>query len=288
MLTLLLIWLAVGIVMVWATQGRDSSAGLPLAYFLSVSMVHVPGAMVHLDSEEWDFTRLGFEQTAIGMVAFLAGVIAARYAFSVRRSAKRASVSHMQDLTPQALVRLERIGLYYVFIGIIAFFGVMRLNIPAVGAIVLTLSSLIVVGVCLRLWVARQQQKSLKLWLTVALLPLLSLGTLLQVAFMSYSVSWLLTIGSFLFGQWRRRLGLFLLSPVLCFVGLTVFVNYTAARAELRQLVWYQGASLENRLRLIEYSFQNFGWFDSANQTHRTAIDDRLNQNFFVGVAIAR
>jgi len=283
MLILLLIWLAVGI---WLATQRQS-AGLPLAYFLGVSLVHVPGAMVHLDSEEWDLTRLGFEQTVIGMVAFLIGVIAARYAVSVARSAERAS-SQMQDLTPQALVRLERIGLYYVFIGIIAFFVVMRLNIPAVSAVFFTLSSLIVVGVCLRLWVAQQQRNSLKLWLTVALLPLLTLATVIQIAFMSFSISWLLTIGSFLFAQSRRRLGYFLLAPVVCFVGLSVFVNYIAARVEIRQLTWYQGASVDDRLQRIADTFRNFDWFDGSNLRHRTAIDDRLNQNFFVGVAIAR
>jgi hypothetical protein len=284
MLILLLIWLAVGISL--ATQRQ--SAGLPLAYFLGVSLVHVPGAMIHFDSEEWDFTRLGFEQTVIGMVAFLAGVIVARYARLVRRSAGRASVSQMQDLTPQALVRLERIGLYYVFIGIFVFFVLMRLSISAVSAILLTLSSLIVVGVCLRLWVARQQRKSLKLWLTIALLPLLPLATVIQIAFVSFSVAWLLTVGSFLFAQSRRRLGYFLLAPVLCFVGLSIFVNYVAARVEIRQLTWYQGASLDDRFQRIADTFRNFEWFDGSKSGQRTAIDDRLNHNFFVGTAVAR
>src|SRR5262249_8947291 len=276
MLILLLIWLAVGI---WLATQRQS-AGLPLAYFLGVSLVHVPGAMVHLDSEEWDLTRLGFEQTVIGMVAFLIGVIAARYAVSVARSAERAS-SQMQDLTPQALVRLERIGLYYVFIGMFAFFVALRINISAVSAILLTLSSLIIVGVCLRIWVARQQRKSLKLWLTVASLPVLSLATLMQIAFLSFSVAWLLTIGSFLFAQSRRRLGYFLLAPVLCFVGLSIFVNYIAARVEIRQLTWYQGASLDDRLQRVADTFRNFEWLDGSSLMHRTAIDARLNQNFF-------
>src|SRR5262249_45466363 len=64
--------------------------------------------------------------------------------------------------------------------------------------------------------------------------------------------------------------------------------NYTAARLELRQLIWYQAASFDDRLRRIEYSFQNFAWFDSSNERHRAAIDGRLNQNFFVGLAVSR
>jgi len=281
MLILLLIWLAVGICL--ATQRR--SAGLPLAYFLGVSLVHVPGAMVHFDSEEWDVTRLGFEQTVIGMVAFLAGVIAAR---SVKLYVERGSATQMQALAPQALVRLERIGLYYVFIGIIIFFLVMRFSMSGMGAILLTLSSLIVVGFCLRLWVARQQRNSQKLWFTVTLLPLLPLATVIQIAFVSYSVSWLLIIGSFLFAQSKRRLGYFLLAPVFWFVGLSIFVNYAATRVEIRQLTWYQGASLDDRLQRIADTFRNFDWFDASNLSHRTAIDGRLNQSFFVGLAVAR
>jgi hypothetical protein len=34
--------------------------------------------------------------------------------------------------------------------------------------------------------------------------------------------------------------------------------------------------------------FFNFEWFDASNQKHRSAIDDRLNQNWFVGAAVDR
>ena len=47
--TLISIWLVVGAGIILLT--RRSSAGLPLAYFLGVSLIHVPGAAVHFDSE---------------------------------------------------------------------------------------------------------------------------------------------------------------------------------------------------------------------------------------------
>src|SRR5215211_1894207 len=86
MVILFLTWIAVGIGLVWLVgRSERSSAGLPLAYFLGLSLIHVPGALIYLDSENLSSiataTRTGFEQTIIGMVAFLVGVIIARYTF---------------------------------------------------------------------------------------------------------------------------------------------------------------------------------------------------------------
>ena len=79
---LLLTWLAVGISLAWlVSQKRRSSAGLPLAYFLGLSVIHLPGALLYLDAEESNYTRIGFEQTIIGMVAFLGGVTIAKCVF---------------------------------------------------------------------------------------------------------------------------------------------------------------------------------------------------------------
>ena len=78
----LVVWLAVGIGLILSQRPRGS-AGLPLAYFLVLSMIHVPAAMLYLDDNEMssmaDLTKAGFEQTVIGMsTAFLAGVLIAK------------------------------------------------------------------------------------------------------------------------------------------------------------------------------------------------------------------
>lgn len=100
MLILLSIWLAVGIGLI-VCQGRRGSAGLPLAYFLGLSLIHVPGAILYLDADEGNVTKVGFEQTIIGMVAFLVGVIIARYAFV--RPGRQASAGQSEDFTPEGL-----------------------------------------------------------------------------------------------------------------------------------------------------------------------------------------
>ena len=64
MLILLLIWLVIGIALMALTiEKRLGSAGLPLAYFLALTLNHVPGALLYIDGEELNtsavITRIG-------------------------------------------------------------------------------------------------------------------------------------------------------------------------------------------------------------------------------------
>jgi hypothetical protein len=286
--TLLLIWLAVGISLVWLVSHKQrGSAGLPLAYFFGLSFIHVPGALLYLDAYESNYTRIGFEQTIIGMVAFLGGVMIARFVF-VAVPGQQAGAP--QGFTSQSLAALDRLALLYIVVGSVAYFVGLRLiaGIPSGTAIVGPLGALIMVGACLRFWVARESRNWPKFWFTMALLPVLPLATLVLGGFLGFGASWILAIVTFIFAQSKRRVGFFLIAPVICFVGLSVFVNYMIARNEIRQLVWYQPAPISDRLQRIADVFQNFEWFDLSNLQHRKAIDDRLNYNALVGPAVAR
>src|SRR5262249_34936705 len=126
MLILVLTWLAVGISLVWLVK-RGTSAGLPLAYFLGLSLIHVPGAILYLDGEELNWlarpTRVGFEQTIFGLVAFLLGAVIAKYAF-VRRPAQQASAMRPQSFTSQRFAALDQLALIYLSLGSLAYFAV--------------------------------------------------------------------------------------------------------------------------------------------------------------------
>ena len=292
MLTLASIWVVVGIGLVLVN--RRSSAGMPLAYFLGLSLIHVPGAMLYLNSEYWnsmtDVTRVGFEQTVIGMVAFLVAVIVVRYTAFVQ-SSRRASVRRPLNLTTQHLAALDRLAYLYMSLGGIAYFVLLPLfgNVSTITAVISSLGALIMVGACLRLWVALQKGNRIKFWSTIALLPLLPLATLIQGGFIGFGTYWVLGIVSFLFAQSKRRVGYVLLAPVVFFVGLSVFVNYMASRTEIRRIVWHQQADLSDRFQgVAEGIFANFEWLDFSNRRHRRAIEDRLNQNLLVGAAVAR
>jgi len=287
MLNLILIWIAVGVGLV--LLNRRSSAGLLLAYFLGSSIIYVPGALIHLEAEESNWTRLGFEQTVIGLVSLLVGAIIARIITFRRRSEQTGDVIRQCDLNPGFLAALNRLALSYCLFGGIAYFVLMPLSgaIPSATAIVSSIGTLIVVGACLRLWVAREGRDGQRFWSTIALLPLLPLFTLIQAGFVGYGTYWALTISCFLFAQTKRRLLYYCVLPIVLYVGLSVFVNYMAARDDIRKLVWYEQASLIDRVDRVVDVFNNFEWLDLSNAKQRHQIEIRLNQNLLVGGAVA-
>jgi hypothetical protein len=274
-----------------SSQKDRGGAGLPLAYFLGLSLLHFPGAMLHLGNDELNsvVTQDGFEQTVIGMVAFLVGVIIGRSVF-VPAPRQQACVISPQDVNSQSLGELNRLALFYLCAGGIVYFvvGPFAGSIPSLSALVSPLGSLIVIGACLRFWVANESANWRKFWSTMVLLPLLPLVTVTTGGFIGFGTMWAVTIAAFIFAQSTRRAVYFFLVPAAFFVGLSLFVNYAGARNDIRTLVWYEQAGVGTRLQRIADVFQNFEWLDLSNSGHREAIDLRLNQNLLVGAAVAR
>src|SRR5262249_51321041 len=162
-----------------------------------------------------DLTKAGFEQTVIGMIAFLAGVlIAKKIGFTARRSSSQDGGVADAPSWP-SVDRLDRLGLLYFIVGAFVYFVVMRftIGIPSITAFLSALGSLIAVGACLRLWAAREKRNPLKLWVMIAFLPLLPLVTVVQAGFLVFGTVWVLVILSFLFAQSNRRLVYVLVAP---------------------------------------------------------------------------
>ncbi len=285
MLSLFVVWLLVFIAVMSIGWGRLPSAGMPLAYFLGLSLIHAPGAAVYIDFPQWDAlairTQVGFEQTVLGMVAFLVGVLIARRTGEQRKSSPA-------PWTDDDLKRMDRLALRYLFGGVCYFFLGSFISIPSLGAAIAALSSLIVVGSSLRLWVAREQGNHAKLWLSLSLVPLLPLITIIRSGFIGFGVYWLLAIVSFFYAQSKRRLLYFAISPLFVFIGLSFFVNYMASRAAYREATWYNDTTFAARVEGAFGMFRNFEWYDSTNSKHREVIDGRLNQNLLVGAAAER
>jgi hypothetical protein len=292
MLYPLSIWVAVGISLTVMGTPRLGSAGLPLAYFLSLSVIHVPGALVaYFDelSDPADWTQIGFEQTVIGMVAFAFAVLVARRTAAFPRRAAHAEVG--RNLDPRTLAALDRLALVYVSIGLFggSLLGVLLGDIPSTIAIVTRLGSLVVVGACLRLWIARQNKNPCKLWSTIAVLPLVPVHTTITESFIGGSTIYIvLPIVCFLCAQSKRRLARLILAPAVLFVGLSVFVNYQAAKGDLRRMTWYEHSSIGNRVQRVAGIFQTWEWLDLSSDRHRSLINERLNQNWLVGAAVER
>jgi hypothetical protein len=249
-----------------------------------LSLIHTPGAAVYINFPAWDemsrLTEIGFRQTVFGMISFLVGVLATRsYVFTDLKV-------DMSRRLP--LEQMDKLALFYLFGGICYFFLGSFVSIPSVGAIIASLSSLLVVGASLRIWVAYRQGNKLKLALAVCLLPLLPLITVVRGGFIGFGTYWLLSIASFAFSQTKRRLVFFILAPFAVYVGLSVFVNYMASRAELRQATWFHESGIGDSLSRVVNIFRNFEWLSSDNPKQRELIDGRLNQNLLVSAAADR
>lgn len=281
---LLLVWILIGIILAaLVAQKRRDSVGLPLAYFLGLSLIHVPGALLYLDETDLSsmatVTRIGFEQTIIGMVAFLFGVMVIRYRF------RSVQITQTSDPNFRAL---RRLALKYLAIGGVSYFIALPVvsGIGTITAVVASLGSLIICAACLLAWV--DSKTGNRPWMSIILLPLMPLGTLLQSGFLGFGTYWTIAVLSFFFAQSKRRVWYALFTPVALFVGLSLFVNYMAARSDIRQLVWYEQAGIGDRLQRVVDMFQHFEWFDLSDWHHREAIDSRLNQNWLVGTAMER
>jgi hypothetical protein len=82
---------------------------------------------------------------------------------------------------------------------------------------------------------------------------------------------------------WRIAIG----TAIIAVLGLNIFVNYFQWRTEIRDAVW-GGASLEARLDVTSDVVRNFEWLDPNNDAQMGALDQRLNQNYFAGLAAQR
>jgi hypothetical protein len=133
-----------------------------------------------------------------------------------------------------------------------------------------------------------ESENSLKFWFTIALLPLLPFATVVQGGFLGFGTGMAMAVVAFLFAQSKRKMGYIVLAPVGIFVGLSLFVNYMAARNDIRDLVWYEQTGFGKRLERVAVVFQNFEWLDLSNLQHREAINYGLNRDYLVGMAVDR
>jgi hypothetical protein len=74
---------------------------------------------------------------------------------------------------------------------------------------------------------------------------------------------------------------------IFVFLSLSIFVNYFQHRDDIREQVW-GGAPFEARITSVTDTIRGFEWFDQNNKMHIVALDQRLNQNYFVGLAARR
>jgi hypothetical protein len=288
MLNELLIWPALVVGLVFLAIDRKRGIGaLTLAYFLALSLGHSPGLLSYLNSDvawgAFEATKVGIDVTLIGMTAFIVGAMAARI---LPRSI--ASVKGYQQTFGE--VDFSRLGWRILAIGVIAQFVILPVSalLPSLTAITSSLGTLLVLGFWVLLYSSAMANDSLQTLRIFMMLPLLPLGTLITGGFLGYGTVWVLSIVAFQFVAARRRTLFYLSVPPAIFLGLSLFVTYFQQRDDLRDVIWYQNAGITSRLDQVTKLVTEFQFLDLSNENHLWALDQRLNQNYLVGMGVMR
>lgn len=288
MTDLLLLWLGLAaILVVFVVPPAGRGGALTLAYFMGLSLIHVPGVLPFLSGgsglgDRYE-TRLGFELTVLGMAAFVGGAMLARRTAPCRVAAnERTSRNRTQDY--------GRLGSRTFALGIVAYFLLLPLSgrVPSLTSIVSALATLLILGLWLVLYGAATADDRPRTVATLAVLPLLPLATLATGGFLGYGVYWVLSVVAFLFVIARRRIWFYLAAPLAVYLGLSLFVTYMGQRNGIREVVWDEQTSLLDRLDRVSALATQFELLDLASPTQVAAIDGRLNQNWLVGAGVMR
>jgi hypothetical protein len=274
----IVICLAAFSVLVWMLRRDSVSLGLPIAYLFGLLLIHVPGAFAHAIGGDVllnsDFTELGIWFTAIGAVCFIAGVWAARFP--------------VVNLPSPRLANRHQFWLFCLTGGWFFVYGLSSLGrIPSVGAAVEEGGAVWMLGVLLGLRAAimRRDPKSTAMWLAaMAVYPVLML---LLGGFLSYGSAAIIIVLSGLTISIRSPLRVTVGIVIVALLGFNAFLNYFQHRNDIRDTVW-GGASLAERVDVSMNAAREFEWFAPSNETQLRALDQRLNQNYFVGLAASR
>lgn len=293
MTELLILWLGLLVTLLALAVGPPGSGGaLTLAYFLDLSLIHVPGVLASLGTgsglaDPVD-TRLGFEMTLAGMAAFAAGAVAARLTDRIWSQPAWQSLGPLSGPAPgPEFVRLGwralaiGTGSYLLLSGVLA-------PLASVTFILSSTPNLLILGFWMLCHPSGSPNDMYRRILALGLLPLLPLATLVTGGFLGFGLHWVLAVLTFCYVTARRRLWIYLASPLAVFLGLSLFVTYMGQREAIRDVVWYEQAGLFDRLEQIARIVTDFELLDLSSDAHLAALDDRLNQNALVGAAVAR
>lgn len=286
------IWLVLSAIVLYVSwSNKRPSVGLPLGYLLSISLLHLSGAIAYsmpgyrptaqvlIDNfHGFHTTFLGFERTLIGMVGLVAGLFIANF------TVQTAPFKRPQKLTifcQKLPVTLMLLALLFFFV----LFPIMRL-IPSMGSLGASGTGLSMISACLACWNAwlQQQRSKVYLWLLGSSVAFPAL-TLFFLGFTSFGIASAMVVWVFVLSFHRPRWISVLALVVLMYIGYTAYVNYLRERNSIREAVWGEQGSA-SRLERMGGMFSNFEFFDWNNNYHLEALDSRLNQNHLLGMSV--
>jgi hypothetical protein len=175
----------------------------------------------------------------------------------------------------------------YIITGLVSYLIVapLTVRIPTVTSLVASANQLLIIGLCLGCWRAWRMGnfRSFAGWLAAGFgLPVL---TIISQGFLGYGVVALSMVLMFIISFSRPRWKGLAAAVLIGYVALSLYVTYMRDRSDIRSTVW-GGQSLRQRVAQLYQTVSTIEWFGWHNQSHLVRIDQRLNQNYLVGVAV--
>lgn len=278
------VWGVVGALAYFTTMSRSwSGAGLTLAFFLNMSLLHwFSGMMLMLPwytPPEYYSSMAGFRMSTIGIVAFAVGCFGVAPLLTQRTS----EAPTFRDCTNDS--KILRV---FLTVGIVSFLlGTVGLGkIPTLSAVLSSGQGFVFVALGFGIWQSYLRQNRKQLWILLSATPAFPLLTIFLQGFLGFGVSYAVIVLCFFVAIYRPRVWASLLVIPLAYLGLSFYVTYMRDRVEIRGVVW-GGSKLETRVEQAKKMFQQFEWFDSWNSRHLGYVNGRLNYNGLVGAGMS-
>lgn len=266
----------------WIRKRDFQSIGLPLAYLVSMVLIHVTGAVLYIDniyaSYEVSWIEDGFYFSAIGALAFSTGAT-----FTQWRSYKPSSfIAYSKDSARPVMKTLRPLPLmlFGIFYWLFALPIISR--IPSGAALSAGFVSLIPAAVFLGIFKEQLEKNRTLMLAWLIMLAMVPVFTVASSGFLGYGITMLTIVVCGLLvviKPWRRWLWL---TPLALYLGLSVYLSYMISRDNIREQIWGT-PTFSERVQTITDTYKNGEWFDPMDMSQRKLIDGRLNQNVFVG-----
>ena len=265
-------------VLLWILRRDRISLGLPFAYLAGLLLIHVPGGLAHMLGAAYifddDVVAVGVRYTAIGAVSFVVGVRLARS--MIRRLPAKRGASRPD---------------FWVFCVLGGWFVTYALsplaNVPSLGALIDRSTAIWMLGVMLGLRAAVPRRELTKIAIWTGALFVYPVLMLLFGGFLSYGATAVMIVASVLAISTRGTTRVVIGVCVAGILGLSLFSSYYQNRDRIRGVIW-SDASIGARTEVARVIFSDFRLINLTDRMALAAFDQRLNQNYFVGLAAQR
>lgn len=255
------------------------------AYLFNLWLIHWVGASIYLlpwyEYHDVSVVEVGFAQSAYGILAFSFGATVLSWILLNRRA--RSGQSPAPLYNPHTNLPKS-----YMIAGVVSFILLSFMGqIPTATAMMAMGQQVFVVGLCLACWKAWREGDRIGIvkWLAIALL--LPFFTIITRGFIGYGIAGAAIVLTFVTIVIRPSSKVIVALFLVAYLGFSFYVTYMRDRGEIRQVVW-GGEPLQARMGRLYETITTLEWFSPWNEEHLRRIDQRLNQNVLVGIAVNR